>query len=169
MGMSLNVCGTLSSMAIAWMNTKAAPFGKMVARREFAELDALFFRSLIQSTAAAALASIGVWGTLVFLRYQQISFALRLLPPLPLGMLLFTTVCNIIVFGMAIYLRAHKQEKFMVTSILGALWTVPAALVLGRLYGANGIAIQYLVGTIVIGVGFGSYIFLKHRRIWHAA
>jgi hypothetical protein len=169
MGMSLNVCGTLSSMAIAWMNTKAAPFGKMVARREFAQLDALFFRSLIQSTAAATLASIGVWGTLVFLRYHHIPFSLRLLPPLPLGMLLFITVCNIIVFGEAIYLRAHKQEKFMVTSVLGALWTFPMALLFGRWYGATGIALEYLCGTIVIGVGCGTYIFLKYRRIWHAA
>ena len=169
MGMSLNVCGTLSAMAIAWMNTKAAPFGKMVARREFVELDALFFRTLVQSTVAAALTSVGVWATLVFLRMHHVAFALRLLPPLPMAMLLFTTVCNIIVFGQAVYLRAHKQEKFMVISILAALWTVPSALVLGRLFGATGIAIEYLCGTVVLGVGCGTYIFLKYRRIWHAA
>jgi hypothetical protein len=169
MGMSLNVCGTLSSMAVAWMATKAAPFGKMVARNEFAQLDTLFFRSLMQSTVAAALAAAAVWSTLVLLRSWQIPFALRLLPPLPLAMLLFTTVCNIVVSGQAVYLRAHKQEKFMTISILAALWTVPAALVLGRWYGAFGIAIEYLCGTVVIGLGCGTYIFLKYRRLWHGA
>jgi hypothetical protein len=167
MGMSLTICGTLSSMAIAWMNTKAAPFGKMVARREFTQLDRIFFRSLVQSTAAAALASTAVWATLVLLRTYHVAFALRILPPAPLAMLLLATVCNIVVFGQAVYLRAHKQEKFMPIFILAALWTVPAALVLGRLYGAAGIALEYLCGTIVISLGLGTFTFLKFRRIWH--
>lgn len=168
MGMSLNVCGTLSSMAIAWMNTKAAPFGRMVARREFAQLDAVFSRALIQSTVAAALACGGVWGALFLLRAHHIAFALRLLPPLPLAMLLLATVCNIVVFAEALYLRAHKQEKFMLNSILGALWIAPAAFVLGRWYGASGIALEYLCGTIIIGLGLGTYTFAKYRRLWHA-
>jgi hypothetical protein len=169
MGMSLNVCGTLSAMAIAWMNTKAAPFGKMIARREFEQLDKIFFRALLKSTAAATLAGSAVWAALMFLRAHQIAFAMRLLPPLPLAMLLLATVCNIVVFAEALYLRAHKQEKFMLNSILGALWIAPAALLLGRWYGAYGIAFEYLLGTIVIGLGLGTYTFAKSRRIWHAA
>ena len=168
MGMSLNVCGTLSSMAIAWMNTKAAPFGKMVARREFIQLDKIFFRTLIQSTVAAVVACTGVWSTIQLLRIYHIAFALRLLPSLPLAIMFLATVCNIVVFAEALYLRAHKQEKFMVNSIVGALWMAPAALVLGRWYGANGIAIAYLCGSALIGVGFGTYTFSKYRRLWHA-
>jgi O-antigen/teichoic acid export membrane protein len=168
MGMSLNVCGTLSSMAIAWMNTKAAPFGKLVARREFTQLDKLFFRAMIQSTVAAVIGCAGVWGTIQLLRMYHIPFALRLLPSLPLALMFLATICNIIVFGEALYLRAHKQEKFMVTSIVGALWMAPTALILGRLYGASGIAIAYLCGAVFIGLGFGSYTFWKYRRLWHA-
>ena len=35
MGMSLNIANALASVAIAWINTKAAPFGAMIARREY--------------------------------------------------------------------------------------------------------------------------------------
>ena len=51
MGMSLNVATGIGSIAIAWMNTKASPFGALVARREYEQLDHLFFRTLKQSTA----------------------------------------------------------------------------------------------------------------------
>lgn len=46
---------------------------------------------------------------------------------------------------------------------------VPAALVLGRWYGAYGIAVAYLFGALLIGLGFGTYTFAKYRRLWHAA
>jgi hypothetical protein len=168
MGMSMNVCATLTSMAIAWMNTKAAPFGRMIALRDFNRLDTVFFRALIQSTAAAIIACAGVWVAILALRAHHVPFAVRLLPPLPLALLLISTVITIIVFAQAVYLRAHKQEKFMIPSIAGALWTAPAALVLGKYYGAYGIAWAYFCGNLTIGLGAGTYIFLKWRRIWHA-
>ena len=167
MGMSTNICSTLSAMAIAWMNTKAAPIGQMIARREYARLDQVFFRALVQSTAAAILACGAVLAAVIYLRSRQVPLALRLLPTWPFAMLLAATVLNIIVFAEALYLRAHKQEKFMVNSILGALWMAPAALLLGQRYGAFGIAATYLLGTLVIGIGYGTFTFRKWRHIWH--
>ena len=168
MGKSMTICAVLSALAISWLNTKAAPFGRMISRREFGRLDRAFFPALAQSTVAAFLACTAVWLVLIHLRSIHVPFALRLLPPLPLAMLFAATVMQIVVFGYALYLRAHKQEKFMLNSVLGALWTAPASLVLGRLYGALGIATGYLIGAIVIGCGLGTYTFLKYRKIWHA-
>ena len=168
MGMSINVCGTLTAMAVAWMNTKAAPFGKMIALKDYVTLDRTFSRALRQSLGAAVLASTGAWLAIFYLRTHGIIFALRLLPPWPFALLLLTTLGNICTFALALYLRAHKQEKFMLNSILGALWMAPMAVVLGRAYGAYGIVIGYFLGTLVIGVGLGSYTFFKYRRLWHA-
>jgi hypothetical protein len=168
MGMTISVCGTLTSLAIAWMNTKAAPMGRLIALRDFAGLDHMFFLALKQSMAAAVLASAAVWITLYALRMHHVPFSLRLLPPKPLALLLLTTIANIFVFAEALYLRAHKQEKFMVNSILGALWMAPATLLLGRWYGAYGIAIGYFLCTLAIGVGLGTATFVKYRRLWHA-
>ncbi len=177
MGMSLNVCGTLSSMAIAWMNTKAAPFGRMIARREYALLDRTFFRALWQSTLAAVLACGVVWLAVDWLgargiRFHGVLLASRLLAPVPLALLFFGTVGNIVVFAEALYLRAHKQEKFMANSIAGALYIAPLAYLLGKWQdphgGAWGIAAAYALGTLIIGLGYGTYTFLRWRRVWHA-
>lgn len=178
MGMSLNVCGTLSSMAVAWMNTKAAPFGRMIARREFRLLDQTFFRALAQSAGAAVLAFSTVWFAVAWLNHRGIRLhgvllASRLLPPLPLAMLFLGTLGNVIVFAEALYLRAHKQEKFMANSVAGALYIAPLAYLLSRWQnphgGAWGIAVAYAVGTLFIGLGYGTYTFLRWRRVWHAA
>ncbi len=178
MGMSLNVCATLSSMAIAWMNTKAAPFGRMIARKEYSALDRSFFRALWQSTLAAVSACGAVWAIISLLgardvRVHGVLLASRLLSPLPLAFLFFGTIGNIVVFAEALYLRAHKQEKFMINSLLGAVYIAPLAYFLGRWQnphgGAWGIAAAYALGTLVIGLGYGTYTFLRWRRIWHAA
>jgi hypothetical protein len=178
MGMSINICGTLTTLAISWLNTKAAPFGQMIARREYRRLDHIFFRTLLQSTVAATLACGSVLAAVAILsahgvRLHGVLLAHRLLPPVPLSMLLFGTVGNVVVFGEALYLRAHKQEKFMVNSLLGAAYIAPLTFFLGRLQtahgGAWGITAAYAAGTVVIGLGYGTYTFLKWRRIWHAA
>ncbi|AEU39076.1 lipopolysaccharide biosynthesis protein [Granulicella mallensis] len=178
LGMSLTVCATLSTMAVSWMNTKASPFGQMIARKEYRKLDGVFTRALVQSTGAAVLACIAVWVVVQWLLVHQVKMhgvllANRLLSPIPLAMLFFGTVGNVVVTAEALYIRAHKQEKFMVNSILGALYSIPVALVIGTMQsphgGAWGIAASYALGTAVIGLGYGTYTFLKWRRIWHEA
>ena len=167
MGMSLNIAGALSTVAIAWMNTKASPFGQMIARREFVELDRRFFSALVQSTGINLLGSAVVWVGALVLTLRQMPLAHRLLGPLPFALLLVGSVANNVVSSEAMYLRAHKQEKFMVNSIVGAMYTAPMAWLLGSWFGASGIATGYFVGTMVIGLGLGTYTFQKYRRLWH--
>jgi hypothetical protein len=178
LGMSLTVCATLTTLSVSWMSTKASPFGQMISRKEYRKLDRIFLRTLLQSTGAAVVACILVWLavewlTLRHVRLHGVLLASRLLSPVPLAMLLFGTVANVIVIAEALYIRAHKQEKFMVNSILGAVYCIPVAFVIGRMQthhgGSWGIAASYALGAAVIGLGYGTYTFLKWRRIWHAA
>jgi hypothetical protein len=178
MGMSLTVCATLTTMCVAWINTKAAPFGRMISRKEYTRLDRIFFRTLIQSAGAALVVCVAVWIAVDWIGARRITMhhvllASRLLPPIPLAMLLFGTWANVVVIAEALYIRAHKQEKFMVNSIVGAVYCIPVALMIGRIPtahgGAWGISAAYAVGSITIGLGFGTYTFLKWRRIWHTA
>ena len=168
MGMSLNIAGAISAVSIAWMNTKAAPFGQLIALRRFGELDRRFRQALTQSAAVNIFGALAVLAGALLLAHRGYPLAGRLLAPLPLAMLLAGSIGNNIVSAEAMYLRAHKQEKFMLNSIVGALYTAPMVWLLGRSHGAAGIAAGYLAGTLVIGLGFGTYTFQKYRRLWHA-
>ncbi len=167
MGMSLNLSNAVASVAIAWINTKAAPFGAMIARREYVSLDRLFFRSLWQSISLAVLGSMVVWIGVVLLNHRHLPLAQRLLPPLPLAFLLTSMVINQAVNSWALYLRAHKQEKFLTLSVIGAICLTLSTYFLGRRFGALGMTSGELIIAVVLGIGCGGYVFSKYRRLWH--
>jgi hypothetical protein len=167
MGMSLSIAGALTSVAIAWVNTKAAPFGTMIARKDYAQLDKAFFQALRQSVSVCAVGSLVVWLGAVYLHAAGLRFAERMLDPLSLGILLLATIINVIVFAEAVYLRAHKVEKFLSGSILGAMLVGSSTYWLGKRYGAMGMVSGYLAVGIVVGLGYNTFIFLKYRKLWH--
>ncbi len=167
MGMSLSISNALMSLAIAWISTKSAPFGMMIARKEYAKLDKILFMALFQSVSVVIAGSLVVWGAVVYLYSTHMRFSHRLLGPGTFGMLLVAMSLNVIVFAEALYLRAHKQEKFLLNSILSAVLTGLSTFFLGKQFGATGMVMGYLIVGIVVGLGLGTYTFFKYRRIWH--
>ncbi len=168
MGMSLSVANALQAISMSWINTKAAPFGALIARKEYSALDTTFFRALRQSMAVCAIGSFLVWAAVICLNVAQLRFAQRLLSPTSLAILLLGQLVGLFVFGQALYLRAHKQEKFLFNSILGAIFVGCSTYFFGRTYGALGIVSGNLIIGLLFGLPAGTYIFLKYRRIWHA-
>jgi O-antigen/teichoic acid export membrane protein len=168
MGMTLTISGSLQAISIAWVNTKAAPFGQMIARKEYAKLDRVFFRALPQSTALCTLGCLAVWLAAFFLHHHHSVYAERVVPLLPLTMILGVTVLGQISFAQAVYLRAHKQEKFLLSSVLGAICVGLSTFFLGRRFGILGMTSGYLATSLCVGLGLGTWTFLKYRKIWHA-
>ncbi len=168
MGMSLSLSNAIGAVAIAWISTKSAPFGALIARHEYGTLDATFFRALRQTLVLCAGGALAVWAASYILSMRHQSFSVRLLPPLPFALLLATMCVNQCVSSMAIYLRAHKQEKFLLVSVLSGTCVAASTLTLGRWYGTLGMTGGYFALTVVIGLGLGWWTFSKYRRLWHA-
>ncbi len=167
MGMALSIANALSTIALSWVNTKAAPFGALIARKDFAQLDHLFFRASKQSVAVCVLGGLTVWTLVFYLNLAHSRLAQRILDPASLGMLLGITTLNIVVAAQALYLRAHKQEKLLVPSVLGALLISISTYYLGRSYGALGMVSGSLVVALLVGIPMATYTFIKYRRSWH--
>jgi O-antigen/teichoic acid export membrane protein len=168
MGMSLSLSTALQSIAISWVNTKSAPFGAMIARKNYAQLDHTFFRALRQSLGVCLTGALVFLAGAIWLNLEQIPFAHRLLSPLALALLFCATTVNIAVFSEALYLRAHKQEKFLLNSVLTAILVAASTLFFGRTYGATGVISGYLATLLVVGLGLGTFTFMKYRKAWHA-
>ncbi len=169
MGMSLTIMNALIAIAISWVNTKAAPFGAMIARKEYAELDRTFFTAVRQSLLVCTVCILLTWVAIIYLNWIHFPLVRRVLAPLPFGLLLLLVPMNVLVFAQATYLRAHKQEKFLLNSVLGAILTGSSTFFLGRSYGAIGVVIGSVLIGALIGVPLGTYTFIKYRRIWHEA
>lgn len=169
MGMSLSLTSALVTISVSWVNTKAAPFGSMIARREFRQLDRLFFQAMWQALAVCVLGTITVWLLVFYLNVRGIQFAHRVLNPSTLAVLLLSAPINVITFSQATYLRAHKQEKFLLNSILGGILVGSSTYFLGKSYGAMGVVAGSVLTGLLMGLPLGTYTFIKYRRIWHAA
>lgn len=167
MGMSLSIAASIGAVAIAWMNTKASPFGNLIARGEIKALDRLFFRTLWQSTVLLAAGASSFFVVLLIVEGRLPRYASRVLPPWAFGLLLLTTIMNHVIFCEALYLRAHKREPFLGITVVGAVLLAAATLVLGKIWGANAVTVGYFAVTTIFGLPSGTYVFLTKRREWH--
>jgi O-antigen/teichoic acid export membrane protein len=167
MGMSLSLANALQSVAVSWISTKSAPFGALIARREYRQLDRIFFQAIRQAVTVCIVCATLTWVGCIYVNLRHFKFANRLLDPTLLGLLFLNATVNVVIFGQAYYLRAHKQEKFLINSVVGAITSGLTAFFLGRRYGAAGMVITNSLLNVV-GLVWATLIFVKYRRIWHA-
>lgn len=169
MGMSLTIVTALGTVAYAWINTKASPFGAMIARRDFATLDRVFFRTLFQSGALLLAGEAIVLCGLIAVERRLPQLVQRMLPLPTLAVLMLAIFLNHLLYSEALYLRAHKREPFLVLSAAVALLCCTSTLVAGRWWGATGVTVGYFLCGGVVNLAGGTYIFVRARRIWHSS
>ncbi len=169
MGLSMSIAGYLWTIVIAWMYTKAMPFGTLIARGEIEELDRLFFQTLKPSfslltiiVVSCMLCLFGVQRTYPKLASRMVSLELFIL-------LLLTAMSTFLVQSMAIYLRARKIEPFLWQSIIVAGLTCGGALLLAPHWGTTGVAVTYFFSSGVIGLSLAVRIFRATRRATYIA
>lgn len=167
MGMSLSIASSIGSVGLAWMSTKASPFGNLVARGEILALDKLFFRTLWQSTVLLLIGAASCLSCLVFIAYRFPSLAMRVLPPWAFGLLLLTTVMNHVVMSEALYLRAHKREPFLIQAVSIAVALGISTVILGRVGGATAVTVGYFAFGGVLSLTLATHIFMTKRKQWH--
>ena len=168
MGMSMNIIETLMNLSYSWVSTKAAPFGTYIARKEFSRLDSVFKQAARQSVGVLTAGGVVFFAGYFILRWYGVALALRFLDPIPLFFLFAGAIVNCMIFCMALYLRAHRQEPLLLNSLVGAALIPLAVLTFGPSYGALGIAIALFCIHFFIGLPWAAWIFFTKRKLWHA-
>jgi len=168
-GMSVTIATSLGAVAYAWLNTKASPFGNMIARRDFARLDHVFSKTVLQSGTLLLTAELLVLCSLPIVGRRWPLLPSRMLPIPWLALLMLAILLNHVVHCEALYLRAHKREPFLALAVSMATLTGISTLVTGRLWGAAGIVLGYFVCAGIFQLGAGTYIFVRCRKLWHSS
>jgi hypothetical protein len=166
MGMSVAIVTTILNVSMAWLWAKRPALGMHVARREFDQLDALFYPAMLRSAVVmfggcAAFVS----GVLLLRRFEH-PWAARMLDPLPLLLLVGGMLVMNVHWSQSLYLRSYKREALFGLRLTCAFLTVGVAAFLGRAWGAAGMMAGYFAVTLVVLGGFGSAVFLRNRREW---
>ncbi len=167
MGMSLAALSGILSISMSWVNTKVPAFSILIAKKEYKRLDSLFIRTLKQASFIS-LAGLTVFVVAILvLQYYKVSLAFRFLPVFYLILLSVATLANQFISGFATYLRCHKQEPFLVLSIVMGCLTAASTLGLGKFFGLNGIVIGYSALTSFVSLTWAIIIFRQKRKLWH--
>jgi O-antigen/teichoic acid export membrane protein len=168
MGMTWTLITALQAAALAWVQARAPLFGMLVARRDFRELDRVYFRLTWISLAALALGSLVAWGLVYGLYWSELWLAERLLPPLPTAIFLLATVLYQLPRCQDFYLRAHKREPLWGINALSSILIGLLVWLLGASFGATGAAAGYLAAVAVFILPGKTYFWARCRREWHA-
>jgi O-antigen/teichoic acid export membrane protein len=117
----------------------------------------------------AILGGVVLCGIVFVLQYIHHPFSSRVVDLLSLVLLSVANICNVYISGLAIYLRAHKKEPFLLVSIIGGILTGISTYFIGRDYGIIGMSTGYCLLNLTFGVTSGTWIFISKRKQWHSS
>jgi hypothetical protein len=164
MGMSLSIAGYMSGLVLPWITTKATPFGRLIAQREFHGLDRLFLRTLGQALAVFAIVALAADAAAALLAIVAPGLAARMVSPQLFAVLVLAAGASCVVQSLAILLRSFKQEPFLWQSLAVSSLTVLLAVFTAPRWGNAGVTIGYLAVTAGIGLPSALTIFMRARR-----
>ena len=174
-GMTWTILSTLQFGALAWVNTRSPRFGMLVAQRNFAELDQLFFR-VSRIAVGALIASAGSFCALLYVINQfdlhlfGVALAERFLNPMTTLVLALALTLHQLAHCQLLYVRAHKQEPFLLASVVSNALLGGAIFLVGRsAWGPLGAAIGYLAVMALVMIPWYTVIWLRFHSIWHRA
>lgn len=162
MGMTLILANGLLGISLTWLHSRLPEFGKLIAVKRWNELDNYFNRAIAQCLLVSFII-FDVAIVIVYFLQKFTSIGIRFLPIWQVIILLVTASGNVVVNGLASYMRAHKQEPMLFISLVSAALISISTLIFGSLYSSIGIVVSNLVITLFYGVPFTFYLWNKFK------
>jgi len=167
MGMTIAALNGVLGLSMSWINTKVPLFSGLIAQKNYAELDKVFFKSFLQTIIITTLGLITLFAIVFVLQKEDLSIGNRFLSLLPLSFMCFSFLLNCLAFGMATYLRCHKSEPLLGQSVVFAIFSAISTVILGKYFGVIGITAGYLALGLTIGLPWIIVVFYRKRKLWH--
>jgi len=171
LGMTWTVLTALQSASMAWLETRRPELGMLIAKRRWQELDRVFFTMFRRALAGLAVSVAAFCGGVALLGMREewlfVRLSERLLPPFPTAVFALALVLLQPALCVNLYVRAHKRDPFLGAALISSTSIAVLQLVLGRIWGATGMAFGYLLGTGLIQTPLWLWIWQASRRDWH--
>lgn len=167
MGMTLVAINGISSISISWINTKVPLFAKLIAKKQFIELDNIFNKTTKQLSIINFILTLILICFIFLSGYFKLSIVEKFLDISLIIILGIASFFNQFVFAWAAYLRSHKKEPLLLNSIVLGILISISVLISAHYYGVTAVVISYSVITLFVGVPWTYYIFQNKKREWH--
>lgn len=126
-GLSMAVCMALFSISNIWVAIKTPKMNMYVAQQDYANLNNTFRHSVILATLTYTSGMLALFAAIELLKgYTPI--ANRLLSPASLALVALGWLIQLWINSMAVYMRAHKREPLVPTSVIQGLYVAATTL-----------------------------------------
>jgi hypothetical protein len=160
-GLTSSLMSAAASISLIWMTTKAPVFGRLIASRNFVELDDLY-TSAYKVTRIVALNSVVIIIlTIGWIQFILPKHGLRFLPIHLLCCLGMTTFINVKISAQAVYLRSFKAEPFLLVSIINGLTLLAATLIMSRSGTVDVVIVTNTLITMLVANAMATPLFNK--------
>ncbi|WP_312993452.1 polysaccharide biosynthesis protein [Chryseobacterium flavum] len=166
-GMSLAIINGILTISLSWMNIRIPQLSKLIAQRNYVELDIVFLRNFKYANLYSFL---GLFISVIFiasLNYFNLPLGKRFLPIIPFCIMAFCAFINQFIGGLAIYLRCHKKEPLLIYSFVIAICTATFFMITGSRMGLMGIVWSYFFITTFISLPWVVHIYITKKKQWH--
>lgn len=164
-GYSLSIVQAIYSVSNAWSLISIPKYNMAVEKREWSYMDSLLKRNLIYSSVIYFI------GVSVFYMTQSIPLMAGLIWSRIVSGESMVVLCgayyiSVVSYALSTYLRAHKQEPYMIVSVLLGGSSALLTYIFTRYMGLNFIFIGLLVSNVLV-LPMAIFIWKQFRVKWH--
>lgn len=120
-GLSIAACTAIFGIANIWMTIIIPKINMLVNQKDYETLDPTFKKHLILSVVTYILGIITLFIIITFFK-DNVPFDERLVSPFSLMIISTGWLFQIIINGLAIYMRAHKEEPLVMPSFVSGIY-----------------------------------------------
>jgi O-antigen/teichoic acid export membrane protein len=167
-GITLALISAILNMSNVWMYTITPKMNMLISQKSWTSLDGLFRKRLSLSLGTYLLMVIGLFCfVVIFGKFWIIpKIIIRFLPITSIVILMICNYLQLIINSWALYLRGHKQEPYVIPSVVSAIWIAITTYLAGRFLPPALIFSGFLTSYIWC-MPIYRIIFIKCKKKWH--
>lgn len=164
-GYTLSIIQAIYSLANVWMIVAIPQLNMAVERKEWKKLDQKFLINLGLSLGTYAIGSV-LW--YIVINVPIINFVImdRILPVYVMIILSICYLFQMIIYGLAVYLRAHEEEPYMWLSVFSGVFSGVTTFMVLKFVSVNSVFMGLLF-SYVVTMPWAILVFKKKRKEWH--
>lgn len=120
-GLTIAVFTAIFGISNIWMTIIIPKVNILVSKSDYETLDQIFKKHLFLSVVTYILGVVTLFTIVLFLK-DYVPFDERLVSPFSLVIISIAWLFQIIISGLAIYMRAHKEEPLVIPSFLSGIY-----------------------------------------------
>ncbi|QKJ31487.1 hypothetical protein HQ865_17510 [Mucilaginibacter mali] len=165
-GISIALVTAVFSISNVWIYVANPKLNMQASLKNWSAMDRLIFKSISLAVLTFGLGGIFILGVMYFYS-DRLSFLHRFLGILPMTILLVAWILQIVINGLAVYLRAHKKEPMVLLAIVSAVYIFVSTILITKYLPAQYLFLGFLT-SVIWGLAYTVILFIKKRKEWHS-